>query len=124
MRELSPLQNILYQIGGVLLIIGAALPIFTDCFAAAFFTFAPGAVLFVWMQVLQGYDGKNFVIRRLRHLQLVGAFFLVATAVLMFMHWKQIAPCRGGEWQIALCIAAIQEVYTAFRIPTELKKEK
>lgn len=124
MRPLTKLQSYLYMIGGLLLIIGAALPLFTDHFAWAFLTYAPGAVLFVWMQILERYEGKNFVIRRLRHMQLVGAFFLIATAVLMFMHWQQIAPCRGGEWQIALCIAAVQEVYTAFRIPAELKKEK
>lgn len=123
MHPLSPLQNWLYRLGGLLLIAGAAVPLFSKNYGIAFALFAPGAVLFAWMQVLERYEGKSFTVRRLRRIQLIGAACLVVAAALLFMRWKQIAPCRGGEWLIALCVAAVQEVYAAFRLPAELKKE-
>lgn len=123
MHPLSPLQNWLYRLGGLLLIAGAALPLFSKNYGVAFGLFAPGAVLFAWMQVLERYEGKSATIRRLRRIQLIGAACLVIAAALLFMRWKQIAPCRGGEWLIALCIAAVHEIYAAYRLPGELNKE-
>ena len=42
---------------------------------------------------------------------------LVFAGVLMFV-------TRHNEWVLCLTIAAILELYTAFRIPSELEKEK
>ena len=64
-----------------------------------------------------GYDGKNIVIRRLRRQQLMGAMLLVFTGVLMLL-WHR------NEWIACLSIAAVLELYTAFRIPQEEQKEK
>lgn len=63
------------------------------------------------------YDGKNIVIRRLRRQQLMGAMLLVFTGVLMLL-WHR------NEWIACLSIAAVLELYTAFRIPQEEQKEK
>lgn len=123
MRTLSPLENLLYAVGGLLVVAGAALPIVCGNMGWAFGIFASGTALFVTMQLRERYEGSNFVVRRLRRQQLAGATMLVATAVLMLMRWQQIAPFRADEWKIALAIAAVFEVYTAFRIPAELKKE-
>ena len=35
----------------------------------------------------------------------------------MYTHWQHIAPFRGDEWKVSLAIAAVFEVYTAFRMP-------
>ena len=122
LRRLSPLQNLLYMAGGVLLVIGAALPIFVADFGTAFFVFAAGVSPFVWMQLLQGYDGKRLAVRRLRRQQLLGAFLLVVTAGLMFTRWQHIRPLSGDEWKVTLAIAAFLELYAAFRLPQELQK--
>ena len=63
------------------------------------------------------YDGKNLIIRRLRRQQILGAVLLVFTGVLMFV-------THNNEWILCLTIAAILELYTAFRIPNELQKDK
>ena len=76
-----------------------------------------GAVLFAYVQVMDGYQGQNLIIRRLRRQQILGAVLLVFTGVLMFV-------MKRNEWIVCLTIAAILELYTAFRIPAEMEKEK
>jgi drug/metabolite transporter (DMT)-like permease len=73
--------------------------------------------LFAYVQVMSRYEGKNLIIRRLRRQQILAAVLLVFTGVLMFV-------TRHNEWVLCLTIAAILELYTAFRIPSELEKEK
>ena len=48
--------------------------------------------------------------------QIFGAIALVFAGVLMF-------TMNRNEWIVCLSIAAILELYTAFRIPQELDKE-
>ena len=60
--------------------------------------------------------GKNIIIRRLRRQQLLGAMLLVLTGVIMLL-WKR------NEWIVCLTVAAVLELYTAFRIPQEEAKE-
>jgi drug/metabolite transporter (DMT)-like permease len=63
------------------------------------------------------YEGSNFIIKRLRRQQIFGAIALMLAGVMMFtMH--------HNEWIVCLTIAAVLELYTAFRIPSELEKEK
>jgi drug/metabolite transporter (DMT)-like permease len=57
------------------------------------------------------------IVRRLRRQQILGAVLLVFAGVLMFV-------TKHNEWVLCLTIAAILELYTAFRIPSELEKEK
>ena len=77
-----------------------------------------GAVMFGYVQVMGNrYDGRNFIIKRLRRQQIFGAVALVFTGVLMF-------TMKRNEWIVCLSIAAVLELYTAFRIPQELEKEK
>ena len=65
---------------------------------------------------LSDYKGKNIIIRRLRRQQLLGAMLLVLTGVIMLL-WKR------NEWIVCLTVAAVLELYTAFRIPQEEAKE-
>ena len=101
--------------GAVLLLIGAMLQITRWELAPVLYTI--GAVLFAYVQVMSRYEGKNLIIRRLRRQQILAAVLLVFTGVLMFV-------TRHNEWVLCLTISAILELYTAFRIPSELEKEK
>jgi predicted PurR-regulated permease PerM len=68
------------------------------------------------VQLVSDYKGKNIIIRRLRRQQLLGAMLLVLTGVIMLL-WKR------NEWIVCLTVAAVLELYTAFRIPQEEAKE-
>ena len=102
-------------VGAVLTLIGSALQITLWEFSP--YIYVIGAVLFAYTQVMNGYDGKNLIIRRLRRQQSLGAVLLVFAGVLMLV-------THNNEWILCLTIAAILELYTAFRIPNELQKEK
>lgn len=102
-------------IGAVLTLVGAAVRITRWEFSP--YIYIIGAVLFAYTQVMDGYDGKNLIIRRLRRQQILGAVLLVFAGVLMLV-------THNNEWILCLTVAAILELYTAFRIPNELQKEK
>lgn len=124
MKQLTKFQNLLFQLGGILLVAGAILPMVRELAAYAPIVFSAGALLFGSMQLLQRYDGPNIVVRRLRRQQILGAFFLMFAAALMVMKQYHVGPIpiRGDEWKVALIVAAILELYAAFRIPAELEK--
>lgn len=126
MKQLSPLQNILFQVGGLLLVAGAVMPIIPAVSSHATTVFTIGALMFGSMQLLQRYDGPSIVVRRLRRQQIMGAFLLMITAALMIMKQYRVGPIaiRGDEWKITLIVAVVLELYTAFRLPAELEKER
>ena len=101
-------------VGAVLLLVGAMLQITRWELSPYLYTI--GAVLFAYVQVMSRYEGKNLIIRRLRRQQILGAVLLVFAGVLMFV-------TKHNEWVLSLTIAAILELYTAYRIPSELEKE-
>lgn len=106
----------LMMAGGVLLLIGALIHVSESKVSP--YLFLIGSILFAYAQVMgEQYDGSNFIIRRLRRQQIFGAMLLVFTGVLMFL-------TRHNEWIVALTIATVFELYTAYRIPAELKKEE
>ena len=121
MKNLTPLQNGLMMAGGMLVVIGAALYMLLP--VVAFVAFAVGAVTFSYMQLLQSYDGRSFVIRRLRRQQLMGAVAILVAACLMAMQTFRLGIAMRNEWVVALTIGCVLELYTAFRLPAELEKE-
>lgn len=123
--KLSPtLLSLATIVGGLLLPIGVLLPLFMADFMYAFLVFTLGTVLFAGAQFLTPFTSKSFTARRLHRQQLLGAAFLLVTSVLMYMHWQSLPPFRGDEWKISLAIAVVFELYTAFRLPSELKKAR
>ena len=122
MHELSPRQLLAQQIGAVLMLLGAACFMWQPLWATVAFTV--GALVFAPLQMLQRYEGRSFTLRRLRRQQLLGALALLVTACLMIMQVCQIGFARRNEWVVALAIACVLELYTAFRISAELEKEK
>ena len=112
---MSKIYQIVQGVGAVLLLVGAMLQITDSEFSPIIYTL--GAVLFAYAQVMCRYEGKNLIIRRLRRQQILAAVLFVFTGVLMFV-------TKHNEWILCLTVAAVLELYTAFRIPSELEKEK
>ena len=112
---MSKIYQIVQGVGAVLLLVGAMLQITRWELSPILYTI--GAVMFAYVQVMTRYEGKNLIVRRLRRQQILGAVLLVFAGVLMFV-------TKHNEWVLCLTVAAIWELYTAFRIPSELEKEK
>lgn len=112
---MSKYYSAIATVGAVALLLGAALQITQLAWAP--YLYLIGAIMFAYVQVMSGYKGKNIIIRRLRRQQIIGATLLVVAGVMMIL-WKR------NEWVVCLTIAAVLEMYTAFRIPQEEEKEK
>ena len=115
------LKTVCFRLGGLLLIVGAVLPIVYPL--AAHWVFALGAHLFCPIQMTDRYEGSNVIIRRLRRQQVLGALMLLVTAALMFTSYYNIPPFRASEWKVTLLIAAVLELYAVFRISHEEKQQ-
>ncbi len=127
MRQLSPLESLLFQTGALLMVCGAACYLLNR--KGACVLYVVGALLFVAMQLRATYEGADANVRRLRRSQLFGALCLLLSAVAMAMFTWDIS--RGsfmflfthhGEWVVLLAIGALVELYTAFRIPSQLRR--
>lgn len=115
MKQINKYYSTASVAGAVLLLAGALLNITHLSFAP--YVYLCGAIMFSYVQLVCGYDGSNFIIRRLRRQQVLGAALLVIAGVMMIF-WHR------NEWVICLTIAAVLELYTAFRIPQEEEKER
>ena len=124
MKPLNKFQTILLNTGGILLLIGAVMPLTESLRTYAPYIFTLGAMMFSTMQMMSTYTGKNPIIRRLRRQQIIGALMLLVTGVLMFTSLFRVGPFQKDEWLVALLIATVFQLYTAFRLPAELKKEE
>ena len=102
-------------IGAVLLLAGAIIQITRLMWAP--YLYLTGAILFAYTQITDRYEGQNLIIRRLRRQQMIGAALLILAGVMMLI-WHR------NEWVLCLTIAAVLELYTAFRIPQEMEKER
>lgn len=122
MKKLNSIQLFIYRLGGILVIIGAVLNPLES--VAAPYIYCAGALMFASMQMLASYEGDSIVIRRLRRQQVLGALLLVVSGAMMFGHHYRMTYMRHNEWMVVMLIAAIFELYAAFRIPYEVEKEK
>ncbi|MBQ3608842.1 MAG: hypothetical protein IKJ10_02845 [Bacteroidaceae bacterium] len=107
--------TVVQVVGAVLLLVGAMLQI--TRWELSPYIYTVGAVMFAYVQLVSRYEGQNLIVRRLRRQQVLGAVLLVFAGVLMFV-------TRHNEWVLCLSAAAVLQLYTAFRIPSELEKEK
>ena len=112
---MSKYYSAIATVGAVALLLGAALQITQLAWAP--YLYLIGAIMFAYVQVMSGYEGKNIIIRRLRRQQIIGASLLAVAGVMMIL-WER------DEWVVCLTIAAVLEMYTVFRIPQEEEKEK
>ena len=102
---MSKYYSAIATVGAVALLLGAALQITQLAWAP--YLYLIGAIMFAYVQVMSGYEGKNIIIRRLRRQQIIGATLLVVAGVMMIL-WKR------NEWVVCLTIAAVLEMYTVF----------
>lgn len=87
MKQLSKLESVIFLLGGVLMVVGAA------CFAFGFshpqlvqvtsWGFLLGTILFSVMQAMQFYEGSSLVIHRLKRMQYVADIFFVLSGISM-----------------------------------------
>ncbi len=118
-------------VGGVLLLVGAAVYITGWSYAPYFYL--AGSVMFASGQFSDRYTGDDKIIKRLRFQQVLGAVFLLLTAVLMFaepihnhiLANGTMAPTlrsflldltRRNNWIVTLSIGAVFELYSSFRL--------
>ena len=129
MRQLSKVQSIIYLVGGLVMVVGAGATLLA--WRLAPYVFAVGAICFASMQMLQRYEGQNFVIRRLRRIMLLSDVLFLVAALLMlanqgnFLGLSYITYIQYvyNKWVVVLLIAAILQIYTIHRIGHELEKE-
>ena len=130
MRPLSKLQNIIFLVGGLLMVIGAGSSLLMWSWAP--YVFAIGALGFASMQMLQRYEGRNVTIRRLRRMMLLSDVLFLVAALLMFANQGNYFGLSHinyvqyiyNKWVIVLLIAAILQLYSSHRIGHELQKEQ
>ena len=115
MSIMKKIQQTIYIIGGILLVMGAALYITKWTWAP--YIYIAGSFMFGARQMLDRYTGNNFILRRLRRQQVIGAIALMLTGILMI-------TCKHNEWIMCMLVGCLLELYTAFRIPQEYEKEK
>lgn len=129
MKQLNNLQNAIFISGALLMVVGAAMGMFLRSVAP--WIYAVGALMFVAMQMQQRYEGDNFTIQRLRRIMLLSDVLLILVAALMFADYgnpfglDQLTWLNyiHNNWVIVLLIAAVIQLYTVYRIDSELKKD-
>ena len=103
------------KLSWVALLAGAAGKLFY--WEEASWLYLGAAVLLAVSQFIIREKGGGFVVRRLVMQQQIAGLALVAAGVMMFTMVR-------NEWMVAMFIGALLELYTAFRIPQELGKDK
>lgn len=133
MKKLTPLQSVLFLIGGLLMVCGAG------CFSLMWhqrvfcWVFLLGAILFTTMQLMQTYDGNKPSVKRLRNIQAFADLLFILSGLLMTdTAYGFLRPMFGNmydyinlvynKWVLLLLIAAVLEVYTTHRLSSELGK--
>jgi len=118
------------NIGEVLVLIGAAFWIAGWEFIN--YVFAVGALLFTVGRLFEKHPESTITLRRLYTQRTIGVVVLLLSAWLMF-YYDRINGIEIGDykvhatasaWLLPFFIFVVIELYTAFRIPSELKKEK
>ena len=129
MRQLSKWESYVMLLGGLLMVIGAGANVLF--FSWAPYVFAPGALLFVAMQLRQRYEGRDFTIRRLRRIQIISNVLFLLAGLLMIVNQANFLPIDQlyyikyvhNNWVVVLLVAAVLQLYTGHRIASELEKD-
>ena len=129
MRQLSKWESYVMLLGGLLMVIGAGANLLFCSWAP--YVFAPGALLFVAMQLRQRYEGRDFTIRRLRRIQIISNVLFLLAGLLMIANQANFLPIDQlyyikyvhNNWVVVLLVAAVLQLYTGHRIASELEKD-
>ena len=123
MKELSKIQMYIYNLGGIMLVVGALMPMEASLKEHAPYIYLCGALTFGCMQLLQRYEGTNIVIKRLRRQQIVACMAIILSGFMMLIAAKGLLPLGENAWMAALAIGAFILLYVSFRLPAEFRKE-
>uniref|UniRef100_A0AB33JF12 Uncharacterized protein n=5 Tax=unclassified Prevotella TaxID=2638335 RepID=A0AB33JF12_9BACT len=134
MKQLSRLQSVLFMVGGALMVIGAGCFVFMFQQQIFCWVFLLGAVLFALMQMMQAYEGKNFIVSRLKKMLTLADLLFVLAGILMlndvygifrplFSNVLDYVNYLYNKWVVMLLVAALLEMYAMHRISAELDKE-
>ncbi len=135
MKQLNKLQSLIFLTGGAMMVVGAG------CFALmwqqkiACWIYLAGALMFGVMQMMQEYQGNNFIVKRLKRIMSLADIFFILSGFLMvdmvyrflqsaFDNYLAYYNTIYNKWVVLLLIAAILEMYTMHRIEHELSKEE
>ena len=129
MRQLNKIQTLIFLVGALLMVVGAGASVLA--WKLAPYVFAVGAIAFTSMQLLQRYEGTNFVIRRLRRMMILSDFLFLISALLMFANMGNVFGLSQidyityiyNKWVLTLLVAALLQLYATHRIDRELAKE-
>ena len=129
MRQLNKIQTLIFLVGALLMVVGAGASVLS--WKLAPYVFAVGAIAFTSMQLLQRYEGTNFVIRRLRRMMILSDFLFLLSALLMFANMGNVFGLSQidyityiyNKWVLTLLVAALLQLYATHRIDRELTKE-
>ena len=129
MRQLNKIQTLIFLVGALLMVVGAGASVLA--WKLAPYVFAVGAIAFTSMQLLQRYEGTNFVIRRLRRMMILSDFLFLLSALLMFASMGNVFGLSHidyityiyNKWVLTLLVAALLQLYATHRIDRELTKE-
>ena len=129
MKQLNKWQNAIFMVSALLMVVGAGAGIFRWYYFR--YVYAVGAIGYASMQMLQRYEGRDFTIRRLRRVMLFSDVLLLLTAVFMFasqdnsLGLDRIIYLQyvNNNWVVVLLVAAVLQLYTTYRISSELEKE-
>lgn len=133
MKKLNKFQSVLFLLGGVLMVIGAGSFALMWQQTIVCWIYLIGSVLFTVMQSMQTYNGDNFVLKRLKRIQSVADICFILSALLMvdtaylffrpiFTDFLTYTQYVYNKWVVLLLIAAFLELYTTYRIDSEMKK--
>ena len=109
------------------MVVGSGASLFLQSWAP--YVFAPGALLFVAMQMRQRYEGKDFTVRRLRRMMLLSDVLFLVAALLMFANQSNFLELDylsyikyvHNNWIVVLLVAAVLQLYSSHRIANELE---
>ncbi|MCQ2076561.1 MAG: hypothetical protein MJZ20_05940 [Bacteroidaceae bacterium] len=110
------LNLILTCLGEIMVIIGAALWITSWQWTS--YIFALGTVMFATGRFFEKHpETQTTTLKRLYRQQCIGIIMLMASAGLMLFY-----TASRTAWLVPFIVFTVAELYTAFRIPHELKK--
>ncbi len=116
--------------GELLVVLGASLWITRLAFTE--YIFALGSVLFFVCRLMERHgDSGNTALKRLYVQRTLGGLMLLLSASLMIFHSQingfevsdYMVRVTPAAWLVPFMIFAVIEIYTAFRIPAEQKKD-
>lgn len=124
MKVLNTWQNAIFRIGAIALVIGLGLRLFMPI--PGTIMYALGILGFATMQMLAEYEGTSIVIIRLRRQQVMSDLLFLLSAAAMVSQEFNFGPswAHRNLWTLLLIIGCVLQLYTAFRIPSEIEKDE